>query len=538
MVRPETHFRRIEDSVSQEDNVMAQRYFVLTIIGILFIGLVPYAGAQGTPETQEISLSLREAVDMALENNLDIVVSRLNTRAQGENIGIARGAFKPLASATINSFESTRQANNQLVGAPALESGQSVFDFTVQQNLPFGLGYSVSFENQRSTTNSNFASFNPQFDTAIRAQFQQPLLKNLNLNTNQQRVVTARNGERIARHQFEAQVMDVVRDVEVAYWNLVQAIRGLEVAEKSLELAQDLLRNNRIQVEVGTLAPIDVLEAEAEVASREESVLLAQQAIENNSDNLKRLINDPESEEFWTTSIIPLDQPTETDYQIDVDEAVRIGIQRRPELDQSRAEMDTRTYNVRYTRNQLRPQVDLVGSLVYTGLGGTQFVRGDFAGEPIAEIPGGYSNSLDQLFGGDFRNWTVGLQVSYPVGHSTEAAQHAQAQVQYRQTRATIESQELLIAQEVRAAARAVQTNRQRIETTRVARELAQRRLEAEEKKFEVGMSTSFFIVQAQRDLTQAAANEVIAVIDYNKALVAFERSKGTLLERDNITVK
>ena len=517
---------------------MTQRYFVLTFLWILMIGLVPFTSAQVAHEPQEISLTLRQAVDMALENNLDIVVSRLNTQAQGENIAAARGAFKPLASASINNFESTRQANNQLVGAPALEQGQSLFDFTVQQNLPFGMGYSVSFENQRSTTNSAFASFNPQFDTAIRAQVQQPLLKNLNLNANQQQVVTARNGERIAHHQFEAQVMDVVRDVEMAYWDLVQSIRGLEVAQKSLELAQDLLRNNRIQVEVGTLAPIDVLEAEAEVASREESVLLAQQAIENNMDFLKRLINDPNSDDFWLMTIRPLDEPTETEYEIDVEESARTAIQRRPEMDQSRAEMDTRTYNVRYTRNQLRPQVDLVGSLVYSGLGGTQFVRGDFAGEVIAEIPGGYSNALDQLFGGDFRNWTVGLQVSYPVGYSVDAARHAQAQVQYRQTRATIENQELFITQEVRVAARAVETNRQRIATTRVARELAQRRLEAEEKKFEVGMSTSFFIVQAQRDLTQAAANEVIAVIDYNKALVAFERARGTVLDRINVTVK
>jgi outer membrane protein TolC len=280
------------------------------------------------------------------------------------------------------------------------------------------------------------------------------------------------------------------------------------------------------------------LEAEAEVARREEAVIVQTQAIANAEDFLKRLINDPESEEFWALTITPLDQPTESEVQIDLEDSVRTALERRPELDQSRTELDTRSYNVRYTRNQLRPQVDLVGQLVYTGLGGTRFIRDDLAGSVIGEIPGGYSDALDQMVGLDFYNWSVGLQVSYPIGHSSESAQHAQAQVDYRRQRASIEGQELVVAQEVRTAARGVDTGRKRIQATRVARELAQRRLEAEQKKFEVGMSTSFLIVQTQRDLTEAAANELIALIDYQKALVTFERARGTLLDRENIAVK
>ncbi len=514
---------------------MKQRFLAMSIALTVALGIAPWTTAQ---DLNKSPLTLDQAIDMALENNLDIVVSRLNTQVQAENLGVARGAFKPLFSAAINTFESQSPANNQLTGALVSETARSTYDFTWQQQLSFGLGYSVSFENLQSTTNSAFWTYNPQFDSGIRAQVQQPLLRNLNLNANQQRVVSANNNERVARHQFETQVMNIVRDVMVAYLDLIQSIRGLEVAERSLELAQNLLRNNRIQVEVGTMAPIDVLEAEAEVARREEAVIVSQEAIGNNEDRLKRLINDPGSADFWTTALEPTDEPIETEFEIDADESVRIALERRPELDQSRANLDTQNYNVRYTRNQTRPQVDLVGSLNYTGLGGTRFIRDEFAGAPIAEIPGGYSDALEQMFGGKFRNWSVGLQVSYPIGHSSEISQHAQAQVAFRQQRATIEGQELLIAQEVRRAARAVDTNRKRIQTTRVARELAQRRLDAEEKKFEVGMSTSFFIVQAQRDLTEAEANEVIALIDYNKALVEFQRAQGTVLDRRNITVR
>jgi outer membrane protein TolC len=224
--------------------------------------------------------------------------------------------------------------------------------------------------------------------------------------------------------------------------------------------------------------------------------------------------------------------------EIDLEGSVRTALQRRPELGQSRTDLDTSNYNVRYTRNQMRPQIDLVGSLLFSGLGGTRFTREGFAGEIIDEIPGGYSDALDQLFGGRFRDWTLGVNVSYPLGHSSEVAAHARAQLNVRGQRAAIRSQELIITQEVRDTARSVETNRERIDATRVARELAVRRLEAEQRKFDLGMSTSFLVVQAQRDLVQAAVNELVATIDYTKALVAFERARGTLLDRDNITVQ
>jgi outer membrane protein TolC len=193
---------------------------------------------------------------------------------------------------------------------------------------------------------------------------------------------------------------------------------------------------------------------------------------------------------------------------------------------------------VRYTKNQILPQLDLVGSFALSGIGGDQIQRTGLSGDISNIIPGGYGDALDTLFGGDFRDWSLGLNVSYPIGNSTAEAQHAQAQVSARQQRAQIDSNEILIAQAVRQTARSVDTGRKRIDATRVARELAAKRLEAEQKKFEVGMSTSFLIVQAQRDLAQAAANELRALIDYNKAIVLFERARGTILERANVAVR
>jgi len=518
--------------------------FCMLCFSLAAVAAAPHepAATQETPAQTEdpdpIQLTLQQAIEMALENNLNVVVSRLDTQVQAEGVASARGVYKPFVSASLNNLDSRSPAQNQLIGASILSSTRTNTALAWDQQLATGGNYNVSWQNLRQTTNSAFSGFNPLYDAALSAQVIQPLAQNFRLNPNNQRILVAQNSERISRHQFEVQVMDTVRDVSIGYLDLVFSIRDLEVARQSLKLAQDLLRNNRIQVEVGTMAPIDVLEAEAEVAAREESVILAESSIRTFEDILKSLINDPESPQFWETRYLPATAPTMRDIQIDVEEAIRVALQRQPVLAASRVELETRDYNVRFTKNQILPQLDLVGSFALSGIGGDQIVREDFAGAASGVIPGGYGDAIDTLFGGDFRDWSLGLNVSYPLGNSVAEAQHAQAQVAVRQQRAQIDSNEILIAQSVRQTARAVDTNRKRIDATRVARELAEKRLEAEQKKFEVGMSTSFLIVQAQRDLAQAAANELRALIDYNKAIVAFERAQGTILERANVSVR
>ncbi len=512
-----------------------------SFFSLLLVSAAGLATAQPPTPTEEpgaVELTLQRAIEMALENNLNVVVSRLDTQVQAEGVASARGVYKPFLSASLNNLDSRSPAQNQLIGANVLASTRTNYSLGWDQQLTTGGSYNVSWQNLRQTTNSAFSGFNPLYDAALSAQVIQPLAQNFRLNPNKQRILVAQNSERISRNQFEIQVMDTVRDVSLGYLDLVFSIRDLEVARQSLKLAQDLLRNNRIQVEVGTMAPIDVLEAEAEVAAREESVILAEASIRTFEDILKSLINDPESPQFWEIRYVPSTAPTMEEIQIDVEEAIRVALQRQPLLQASRVELETRDYNVRFTKNQILPQLDLVGSFALSGIGGDQILRDDFAGLPSGTIPGGYGDAIDTLFGGDYRDWSLGLNVSYPLGNSIAEAEHAQAQVSARQQRAQIDSNEIFIAQTVRQTARAVDTNRKRIDATRVARELAAKRLEAEQKKFEVGMSTSFLIVQAQRDLAQAAANELRALIDYNKAIVAFERARGTILDRANVSVR
>ena len=514
-----------------------------TAILVLSLGLagMAFAGPSeegGSGQQAPLELSLDDAVQQALENNLSVQISRLARQSSGFALSAARRVYTPSLVLETNLQESLSPQETQLDGADQNERDTMNYNLRFQQQLPFGANYSVQFNNNRFATNSAFSTFNPRYRSTLNAQVTQPLLQNFRADPQRRQITVSQNGERQAGHDFERSVLDVLRDVQNAYWDLVFAIRIYEVEVQSLDLARDLLRNNQVQVEVGTMAPIDVLQAEAEVAAREEALIIAEEQIRQTEDALKALIRDPDGPGFWDDEIRPLDAPSVEDYEVNFDDAIRVALQRRPEVRSQRVQLDSNEYDVRFFRNQTLPQVDLVGLVQLTGVGGTELVREGFFGPAVETIPGGYADALSQMGGFDFRDWQLGLSFSYPIGPNQAHAEQARAQTDVTRQRETIRQQEIQIAQEVRTAVRQVQTNRRRIDASRVARGLEEERLDAEQKKFEVGMTTSYFIVQAQRDLAQARANELQAIIDYNKAIVAVERAQGTLAERSRVTVR
>ena len=511
---------------------------VLVVLSVSRPVFASWPNADAASQPVPVELSLDEAIQHALENNLSVQISRLDRQSSTFALSAARRVYTPNLVLDTSITESLSPAESQLDGADQNEQDNMVYNLRFEQQLPFGARYSVQFNNNRLATNSQFFTFNPRYRSTLNAQVTQPLLQNFRADPARRQIVVTQNGERQAGHAFEQSVLDVLRDVQNAYWDLVFAVRNHEVETQSLDLARELLRNNEVQVEVGTMARLDVLQAEAEVAAREEALILAEEQIRQTEDVLKALIRDPDGPGFWDDEIRPVDAPSVEDYEVEVNDAIRIALQRRPELRSQRAQLDTNEYDVRFYRNQTLPQVDLVGLVQLTGVGGTQLVRQGFFGPTVETIPGGYGDALSQLSGLDYRDWQVGLSFSFPIGPNEAHAQHAQAQTEVTRQRETIRQQEVRIAQEVRTAVRQVQTNRRRIDASRVARELQEASLDAEQKKFEVGMTTSYFIVQAQRDLAQARANELQAIIDYNKAIVALERAQGTLVERSRVTVR
>ncbi|MCA1559249.1 MAG: TolC family protein [Acidobacteria bacterium] len=470
-----------------------------------------------------------EAVRMALENNLGLQTERLSPEIQALGITRALGAYKPLLFATTSRSSNTSPPRDFLsTGVAVTTSASFITNTGVQQQLPWGGFYSLSLSGSRGTSDAPRVVFSPALGSDLNAQYDQPLLRNFSIDGFRQALLQSRNARQIADLQLQERVTQTSRAVRSAYYDLVGAITGLQVAQQSLELAQQSLRNNKRRVEVGTMAPIDIVEAEAEVARNEENVIQRESAIQGAEDRLRALIMNPTQPDFWSAKLEPAEQPTLTPQTIDVQAAVANALANRTDLGRVKKQLESADIDIKYARNQKLPAVDLRARYGLTGVGGTQFDYGQGGVDGAPPIPIGssqrsFADVLRDVFGNEFRNWSLSLQVSYPIGTSTADAILAQGRLQRQQGVVALRDLELQVATAVRDAGRQVNTDLKRVEATRKARELAERRLEAEEKRLAVGLSDTFRLFQAQRDLALQRQAELNAIIDYNRSLVDFQ---------------
>ena len=489
-------------------------------------GTVPAAAPQGGPV---IRLSSDEAVRMALENNLGIQAERLGPEISTLAIAQAHAAYAPTFVSTTNTRSSTQPPTSFLLGGGAAQiiTNES-FRATggLAQNIPWGGGrYEFSLDGSRTRTNA-FSSYNPQLGSNLSVSFAQPLLRDFKMDALRQQLLTSRNNQVVADLQLREQITVVSQAVRSAYFDLLGAMEGYKVARQSLDLALDSLRNNERRVEVGTMAPIDIIEAEAEVASNEEAVINAEARIRTVEDRLRALILNPNQADFWSVRLEPTEAPTVLPLALDVEAAIANALANRTDLARARKALDNVEVGLRYAENQRLPGLDLLASYNVIGLAGTQIRYRDGGGfpPPIESMSQrSFSAALRDVFGQQFRTWSVGLQFSYPLGTSTAEAAAASARLQRQQGTANLRDLELQVATAVRDAARQVGTNLKRVEATAKARDRAERRLEAEQKRQAVGLSTTFQLFQAQRDLARQRQQEVNAIIDYNRSLVTFE---------------
>jgi outer membrane protein TolC len=389
----------------------------------------------------------------------------------------------------------------------------------VQQNLKwFGSNYSVAFGGSRATTNNINSVFNPQLGSGLNAQFTQPLLRNFRIDSLRQQLMTSQNNATIADIQLQQRITQTGRNVRAAYYQLIGAIAGLDVAQQSLDVARQSLRNNETRVEVGTMAPIDIVTAQAEVASNEEAVIVAQAQIEAAQDNLRAQVMNPNQPGFWEARFAPSEQPNLAPRAIDLDAAVKNALANRTDLREFKKNMENTDIGLRFAANQKLPAVDLTARYGVTGVAGTQLSR-----DGGANLVRSFTDAVRDVFANDFKTWSLTVNVNYPIGTSVADAAYAQAKIQKQQELTTLAQIELGVTQSVRDAARNVNTNLRRVEATRRARELAERRLDADNKRFAVGLATTFELLQSQRDLARARQSELRATIEYNQSLVDFE---------------
>jgi outer membrane protein TolC len=485
----------------------------------------PAQGPANTPDGRPpLELSLQDVVTRALENNVDIAVERFNPQSSEENVRELQGFYEPLLYSTLLSNSRTDPARNVFAGAEAVNTDTYTYDFGALKELQTGGNLRVDFTNSRTSTNSVFSTFNPSFGSNFNAQLTQPLLRGFRIDPTRYQIRVARNNRQISEVQFRQTVVNTVANVRSLYNDLLYAIDNLEAQRQSLALARRLLEENQIRVRVGTMAPLDVVAAESEVASREEAVILAEAAVLEAEDAIKRSIF-PESDPVtWASRIVPTDRPTAEPITVDTDAAVRNALEKRTDLFAARKNLENADSAVQLANNQELPQIDIVASYGTTGIGGTSIEREGLGGPIVRTVPGGYGDALGNVFGRDFPTWTLGFNISYPIFNRSADAAEARAELTREQSRAALRRLEMQVTAEVRTAARAVETNLKRVESTRAARVLQERRLDAEEKRFAAGMSTNFFVTQAQRDLSLAQVAELRAIADYRNSLVNFER--------------
>lgn len=480
--------------------------------------------AQPVPPDLEVRrLSIDEAVRLAAENNLGLVIARVDPLVEDLNIAAARTAWAPTFNTTIGTNSTVSPNTGFLSGAAGSASTDKRFnsDINMSQLLPWGGSYTVGWNGARSTSDSIFTNFSPQLRSSLALSYSQPLLRNFSIDSTRQQLRLSQTQREIADVQLRQTLASTERNVRNAYWDLVYAIEFLRVQQQSLELAQENLRNTRARIEIGTTPPIDEIEPEAEVAQREEAVITAESNIAAAEDALRMLIFDPEDPDFWTATLQPTDVPMFDPLAIDTEGAIRTALDRRSDLEQSRKALQQSDVTINYLRNQTLPEVNADFDYSVAGVGGTQLIRsGAIGGEIVDRNQRSFGSVLGDLFANEFPTWNARLTVRYPLGQSSQEASLARARLQYSQTVTQIQQQEMQVVRQVRDAARQVQTNQQRVVTTRRAREFAERRLDAEQRKLAAGTSTNYLVLQAQRDLAQARNTELAAIIDYQRSVV------------------
>jgi HAE1 family hydrophobic/amphiphilic exporter-1 len=477
-----------------------------------------------------LKLSKDEAIRMALQNNPDLAVARYNPSIGDADVAAARGAFLPTLGAGLIRNDQSQPPTNLFAGAEGIQTNVWSSDVTVGQLLPWGGGtYTAGLTAARTGTDSLLTSLNPQLDAGLSLGLSQPLLRDFKMDVARANLAVSRRNRDILGSQFRQTSVNTAADAERNYWLLVAALALVDVQQRSLDLALELERNNRARVDVGQSPPLDLVAARAEVAQRQENLIIARTAALQAEDNLRTLIIDPARADYWNVRIDPADRTPIVAAPPDVDAAVRRALGERTDLEQARSAIQISETTVSLTKSQTLPDLRVQANFNPVGAGGTRLIReGGFPGTVVGSVETSFGSVLGQVFTVDYPAWTLGMTFSYPLGNSTAEANLARARLERDQAAARLRSNEVVAVREVRQAALRLEQNRQRIETTKLARELAEQRLDAEQRRFEVGMSTSFLVIQAQRDLAIARNNELQALLDYQLAVIAFETAQQT----------
>jgi len=515
-------------------------------------------------------LALREAIEMALANNKDIEVSRQNVRAAEFDLAGARGVYDPRFT-SFSYYERAETPTGSFLsgGANGAVTQSGFFGTAGFEGLTpkGGGGYRVDFSSSRVTTDNQFATLNPQFPSALTFNYTQPLLRGFGFDQNRRLIEIGKKNLSLTDAQFRQRAIETITGVQRAYWDLVFALRNLQIQRDTVRDARTQLEHNKRLVEQGVLAPIDVVAAEAQVSGFEQSVYSALDDVGRAENNLKNLIAENRESPLWNVALVPTDAVDLKTPPVGLADAMEGALRSRPELRQSDVAREINEIEQRFAREQTRPQVDLVGSYGLVGLAGSldsaRAVNPFTASNtqlrerinqlsqlgglpPLAEPPlqvfpdvliGGYGQSFTNLAANRFTNFRVGVQVSLPFKNRTAEAQLGRSLVERDRLRVQREQLEQLIQVDVRNALQLMLTAESRLRAAATARSASEQQYASEQRKFDAGQSTFFLVLERQTALATARGNELRAQTELNKAVAELQRATGNALEANSVQV-
>lgn len=519
--------------------------------------------------TRQVSITLQDVIAQVLANNKDIGASKIDLEKAGFSLTGAKGAYDPVFGVQSYYERQVTPVSSILGGSSSGKLVQNDYVVRPQLNglLPFGgSSYGVQYSSDRLNTDNQFATLNPQFTTSLAFTFTQPLLRGLRFDDTRRQIEVAKKNQALTNEQFRQEVMDVAAQAAQGYWELVFASENLRVQIEGADLARRQVQSNQTQADRGILAPIDVVEAQTQLATLEQNVFQAQSALTRAENALKSAMLPDRFSPVWSAALHPVTPVNTEVHEESIGDAVTQAIANRPELAQARISASVNETNSRFLRDQTKPQVDLIGSYTAAGLAGriipnqpnpitgsTQILldrinelsvlEGLTPLPPISTggvpplLVGGYGQSLSNLFAQHFPTVQVGVQVSLPLRNRTAQANLASSQADGRRIKLQQEQLEELIEADVRNAIQAVESSKARLASAASARDSADQQYASEQRKFQAGTSTVFLVLQRQTAMISARSQYLRAEADLGNAVEQYQRTIGETLTTHNINL-
>jgi outer membrane protein len=502
-------------------------------------------------DSTALPISLKELTKMALQNNLDIAIQDTNEQLSQQKIFQAYGDYDPKLTGqlSLQKRKSASTSSYQFSTEKFNISDDASWNFTFQQTVKTGGTFQVQWNSSRSESNNTSTLFNPRYGATATVQFSQPLLRNFKIDSTRKNIKMVNLDLKTSDSQFKQKVADTIANIQSKYWDLVSAIKDYDIKRESVKLAQITLRDNKKKVQVGTLAPIEVTQAEFSLAQRELSLLTSEQQILSQENSLRQLVSNDRNAEIWTKVIVPTDSPEFSEYKIDLTTAIETALKNRPELEQLDIRLQQSDLDLTMTRNNKKWQLNLTGQFGSTGTAGPQgFVKDNFGnvildnnGNPRPASPpalwGGLGTAYKTVFSEGYTNWQVAFQLEIPLRTRSLDSQLAQQEITKRQQLMNRRNQEQQIQVEIRNAVQQLLTNRQQVATAEVQKRLAQEQLDGEVKRFEAGLSENFRVLDQQNNLATAENSYLVNLISYKKSIITLQKAMYTLLESNQFEI-